>query len=106
MTPIDPLVGPSRLRSDAESIADFQQRIALSLAVLVGIDLQGDGQPGVAEDDLCVAGGDTKVLEQGRGRMPEIRVIRSKERAKFPGSTARPVAVVNTSSWLAPLVPG
>jgi hypothetical protein len=40
-----------------EGIADLRESFTLRPAVLVGVDLQGDRQPGVAEDDLRVAGG-------------------------------------------------
>jgi len=55
-----------------EGLADAAKRLALGLAVLVSVDLQRDGQPWVAEDDLRVAGRDAKVLEQGGGGMPQI----------------------------------
>jgi hypothetical protein len=38
----------------AKRFANPAECVAVSLAVLVGVDLQGDGQPGVAEDDLRV----------------------------------------------------
>ncbi len=41
----------------------------LRLAVLVGVDLLGYGQAGVAEDELGVAGRDAQILEQGRSCM-------------------------------------
>jgi len=55
-----------------EGLADAAKRLALGLAVLVSVDLQRDGQPWVAEDDLRVAGRDAKVLEQGGGGMPQL----------------------------------
>jgi hypothetical protein len=54
----------------AEDIADLAEGFALRLAVLVRVDLQSHGQAGVAEDDLCVPGWDTKLLKQGRGGVP------------------------------------
>jgi hypothetical protein len=39
-----------------ERIADLRESFTLCLAVLVGVNLQGDRQPGVAEDDLRVLG--------------------------------------------------
>ena len=47
-----------------EGLADAAKRLALGLAVLVSVDLQRDGQPWVAEDDLRVAGRDAKVLSR------------------------------------------
>src|SRR5450755_4574157 len=44
----------------------------LRLAVLVSVDLLRHGQPGVAEDQLRIAGGDTKILEQRGSGVPKV----------------------------------
>jgi hypothetical protein len=41
----------------------WAQSFALGLAVLVGIDLQRHGQPGMTEDELSVTGRNLQVLE-------------------------------------------
>jgi len=83
--------------------------VAASRDVLgqAGTHLQGDGQPRVAENDLRVASRNTEVLEQGRGRVPQVMdldrpdlvapQIRWNERTRLRGSTGRPVLVVKTS---------
>jgi hypothetical protein len=50
----------------AESNADPLKRLKLCLSVLVAVDLLGDGQARVAEDELGVAGRDAKVLTGNR----------------------------------------
>jgi hypothetical protein len=42
----------------------------LRLAVLVGVDLLCHGQPGVAEDQLRIAGRDAQILRQPSSRTP------------------------------------
>ena len=64
-----------------ECLADAAKRVALGLAVLVGVDLQRDGQPRVAENDLRVAGRDAEVLEQGGGGVPQMVDLGSAARA-------------------------
>ena len=54
-----------------QCFADPAECLALGLAVLM-VDLQDDGQPRVAKDDLSVASRDAEVLEQGRGRVPQV----------------------------------
>ena len=46
--------------------------LAVGLAVLVGVDLQRHGQPGMTEDELGVAGRDFEVLQQGGGGVPQM----------------------------------
>jgi hypothetical protein len=46
--------------------------LALGLAILVGVGLQCDGQPRVAENDPRVAGRDAEVLKQGCGGVPQM----------------------------------
>jgi hypothetical protein len=53
-------------------MADLRERIMLRLVVLVGVDLLGHNQTGVAEDELAIPGRDAEVLEQGRSRVPEV----------------------------------
>ena len=55
-----------------ECLTEAAERLALGLAILVGIDLQRDGQPRVAENDLRVAGRNAEVLEQGGGGVPQM----------------------------------
>jgi hypothetical protein len=37
-------------------VADLAERVLLAFPVLIGVDLQCHGQPGVPEDELRVAG--------------------------------------------------
>jgi hypothetical protein len=48
------------------------QGFALGVVVGVGVDLQGDGQPGVAEDDLRVAGRDGEVFQERGDGVPDV----------------------------------
>lgn len=56
----------------AERVTDPAEGIPLGLAVLMGIDLQRHSQPGMAQDELGVAGRDLQVLEQRRGGVPDM----------------------------------
>jgi hypothetical protein len=58
--------------ASAQRIADLAQRIALRLLVLVGVDLQGDREPGMPEDELCIAGRNSQILQQGSCRMAQM----------------------------------
>ena len=73
----------------SECFADAAERVAVGLAVLVCVDLQSDGQPGVAEDDLSVAGRDAEVLEQGRGRVPQVMDLDGPELVAVADSVER-----------------
>jgi len=58
--------------SSTERIADSSQGVTLSLLVFMGVDLQCDGQTGVAEDELGIARRDTEVLQQSGSRVPQV----------------------------------
>ena len=82
------------------------ERVTLGLIGGVGIDLQRRADPGMPEDGLDVAGGDMKVFQQRRDRVPDVIDLdqpdvvvvayAAKDRTKFRGSTGRPVQVVKT----------
>jgi hypothetical protein len=56
----------------AERIADPAEGVSLCLAVLVGVDLQRDGQPRVTEDELGIASRNAEVLQQCGGGVPQV----------------------------------
>ena len=78
-----------------ENVADPAECFPLCLAVLVGVDLQGDGQPGMAQDQLGVAGRDLQVLQQGGGGVPQMvhgddpQPVCVADPAEGPGEVAR-----------------
>ena len=55
-----------------EEIMKPGEPVALCLLVGVRVDLQCHGQPGVAEDDLGIAGRDAQVLQERGDRMPDV----------------------------------
>jgi len=63
--------------------------------VLVAVDLQRDGKPGVAEDELSIAGRNTQVLEQcgcGVSEMVQFDVaepVAGADAVERPGKVAR-----------------
>ena len=79
----------------AENVSDPAQCFPLRLAVLMGVDLQRDGHPGMAEDQLGVAGRDLQVLQQRRGSVPQMmhrddpQTVRVADPAEGPGEVAR-----------------
>jgi hypothetical protein len=98
-----------------ERIAELRESFTLCLAVLVGVNLQGDRQPGVAEDDLRVSGRGAGVLRQCRRGVPRLWTAMGpgsavltdagNDRTRLRGSIGHPVRVVKTSPLSCPSWP-
>jgi len=89
-----------------KGLADAAERLPLGLAVFVGVDLQGDGQPRVAEDDLSVASrnacGAPLTPETSAG--PAGLMARARPEAR-PDSRAANLWSAPLPSWVAVTVP-
>lgn len=85
----------------SKRIADLPERVPLRLPVLMGIDLQRHGKPGVAEDQLGVASRNPKVLQQCGGGVPQVMKLDRSESVIVAADAPERAEEVTRLDWSA-----